>query len=514
MNLDSQQCYAAVCARDARFDGVFYVGVSTTGVYCRPVCRVRTPGRDRCSYYPSAGAAEAAGYRPCLRCRPELAPGAAPSDAVRRVARLAVARIESGALEDRDLEELAAEFGISSRQLRRNIEREFGVAPVALAQTRRLLLAKQLLTDTRLSMTDVAFASGFSSVRRFNHLFRTRYRLQPSALRRSQGKEQSHGEAEADAIALKLAYRPPLAWEQLGRFLASRAPENMDRFDGKRYLRTVRLAGKTGWIEARLAERGDTSNVASVLLVQVSASLLPVFTQLLPRLRALFDLDADPAAIAEQLGRHPLTRRAWRAAPGLRVPGVLDGFELALRAVLGQQVSVRAATTLYGRVAERFGDAVETPHAGLNRLPAHAEAVAQAGVADLMALGLTGRRAETVRQLAIEVAAGRLRLVPGVDPVQVMAALRAIPGIGPWTTEYITLRALRDPDAFPHDDLVLLKASGLPTKRALLEAAETWRPWRAYAAMCLWHTPPQEKSAPGPRHRARRARAVVSQPAA
>jgi len=504
MELDPKQCYAAICARDARFDGTFFVGVSTTGVYCRPVCRVRTPGRDRCSYYSSAAAAEAAGYRPCLRCRPELAPGAAPSDAVRRVARQAVARIESGGLEEGGMEALAAELGLSSRQLRRNIEREYGVAPVELAQTRRLLLAKQLITDTRLSMTDIAFASGFASVRRFNHLFRHRYRLQPSALRRGQGTAQAHGVAvvHGDAIVLKLAYRPPLAWEPLARFLASRAPQSMERFDGVRYLRTLRLGDKSGWIEARPAEG------ANVLLAQVSASLLPVLTRLLPRLRALFDLDADPAAIAEQLAKHPLTRRGWRAAPGLRVPGVLDGFELALRAVLGQQVSVRAATTLYGRFAERFGKSIQTPHAGLDRLPPQAEAIAQADVKELMALGLTGRRAATVRQLAIEAAAGRLHLEPGADPAQVATELRTIPGIGPWTVQYIAMRALRDPDAFPHSDLVLLKTSGL-RERALLEAAEAWRPWRAYAALCLWNTPAKTQAAV-PETRMRGARALVT----
>jgi len=506
MELDPKQCYAAICARDARFDGTFFVGVSTTGVYCRPVCRVRTPGRDRCSYYNSAAGAEAAGYRPCLRCRPELAPGAAPSDAVRRVARQAVARIESGGLEEGGMESLAAELGLSSRQLRRNIEHEYGVAPVELAQTRRLLLAKQLITDTRLPMTDIAFASGFASVRRFNHLFRTRYRLQPSALRRGQGAAQAHGGAvvHGDAIVLKLAYRPPFAWEPLARFLASRAPHNMERFDGGRYLRTVRMGDKAGWIEARPAEG------ANVLLVQVSASLLPVLTRLLPRLRALFDLDADPAAIAAQLAKHALTRAGWRATPGLRVPGVLDGFELALRAVLGQQVSVRAATTLYGRFAERFGGSIETPHAGLDRLPPHAEPIAKADVKELMSLGLTGRRAETVRQLAIEAAAGRLHLVPGADPAQVGATLRAIPGIGPWTVQYIAKRALRDPDAFPHSDLVLLKTSGLG-ERALLEAAEAWRPWRAYAALCIWNTPAKPQAA-APKTRTRAARALVTSP--
>jgi AraC family transcriptional regulator, regulatory protein of adaptative response / DNA-3-methyladenine glycosylase II len=467
MELDARICYEALRARDARFDGLFFVGVSTTRVYCRPVCSVRTPGRDRCTFYANAASAEAAGYRPCLRCRPELAPGAAPVDAVSRVARLAVVRIEAGGIDDRGLAALAAELGLSSRQLRRVVEREYGVPPVALAQTRRLLLAKQLITETRLPMAEIAFASGFASVRRFNHLFRTRYRLQPSALRRTPTA------AETGAIRLKLGYRPPLAWQPLAAFLGSRGASGVEQFDGRRYLRTVRLGAHSGWIAVEPAP---------------TQPLLPALTQLLPRLRRLFDLDAHPAVIESHLGEDPHLAALLRATPGLRVPGALDGFELALRAVLGQQVSVKAATTLYRRCAERFGSSVQTPHAVLTHLPPRAEEIAEAGLPRLVALGLPRTRALTVQRLAAGVAEGRIRLEPGAPAAATLAALQDVPGIGPWTAQYVAMRALGDADALPHADLGLLRALGLRRAAELAQAAERWRPWRAYAALHLWHS--------------------------
>jgi AraC family transcriptional regulator of adaptative response / DNA-3-methyladenine glycosylase II len=478
MELDHQHCYEAIKARDARFDGAFFVGVSSTGIYCRPVCTVRTPGRDRCSFYRNAASAEAAGYRPCLRCRPELAPGASSVDAVRRTARLAAARIEAEALSDSSIETLAAEFKLSSRQLRRVIEREYGVSPIELAQTRRLLLAKQLLTDTRLRVSDIAFASGFASVRRFNHLFRTRYRLNPMALRRQQI------ESPAGGITLKLGYRPPYAWTTLVQFLASRGASHVEQLDGARYLRTVRLGAYTGWIAAEL----DPSPGRNLLRVEIAPTLLPVLTMLQPRLRQLFDLDANPMVIEAHLRQDRRLAKHVGATPGLRVPGAIDGFELALRAVLGQQVTVKAATTLFGRFVQAFGDSVQTPYPGLDRLAPRAQDVAQASQQQLIDLGLTRRRAETVRQLALAVADQGLRLEASVDNAAVLAVLQAIPGIGPWTAQYIALRALADPDAFPVGDLGLLKALKLTRAAELQVAAERWRPWRGYAALHLWNS--------------------------
>ena len=473
MTLDPDHCYEVVKARDARFDGVFFVGVSTTGVYCRPVCKVRTPGRDRCSYFRNAASAEAAGFRPCLRCRPELAPGTAPVDATQRIANSAVSRIEAGALNGGTVEDLAAELGISSRQLLRVVEAAYGVSPLSLAQTRRLLLAKQLLTDTSLRVIDVAFSSGFSSVRQFNRQFREQYRLSPLELRR-------HRRAERDELVqLKLGFRPPLAWLPLIRFLAGRAGVGTEKVIGNRYLRTVQLGSARGFI---LAE----PLAPNLLGVKVAPSLLPVLPELRARLRRLFDLEANPTVIDPFLRRQPELRAHLRRQLGLRVPGTLSGFELALRAVLGQQISVKAATTIFGRFVEVFGGSVETTEPDVNRVAPSAGDVASASLQQLIDRGLNRRRAESVHALARAVADGQVRLDPPVDAGATRRALQELPGIGPWTAEYVAMRALGDPDAFPHSDLGLLQALQLQKPAALLARAEAWRPWRAYAVMLLW----------------------------
>ena len=475
MELDTRRCYAALKARDARFDGRFFVAVSTTGIYCRPVCPARTPGRERCSFYANAAGAERAGFRPCLRCRPELAPGHAPVDAVRTAAHWAAARIDAGALNEGDLEALAAEYGLSSRQLRRVIEAEFGVTPVELAQTRRLLLAKQLLTDSGLNMAEVAHASGFASVRRFNHLFKTRYGLNPTALRRHGGSA-----ASADAITLKLAYRPPLDWPRLAGFLASRGAAGVECVQGARYARTAWLAGHRGWFSAEPLPQQNA------LRLEISFGLMPVLAPLLARLRHLFDLNANPQIIEAHLCHDARLKRIVRRQPGLRVPGAFDGFELALRAVLGQQVTVKAATTLAGRFAAAFGEPAVTPFEELKCFSPEAGKIAAADVRTLIGLGLTKKRAETIRGLAREIVQGRLVLEPGVALEETLEHLQSLSGIGPWTTQYIAMRALGFPDAFPHGDLGLMKALGLGREKEILAAAEPWRPWRAYAAHHLW----------------------------
>jgi AraC family transcriptional regulator of adaptative response / DNA-3-methyladenine glycosylase II len=474
VTLDADHCYEAVKARDPRFDGVFFVGVSTTGIYCRPVCRVRTPGRDRCTFYANAASAEAAGYRPCLRCRPELAPGRAPLDAVRRVADTAVARIDAGALSEGSVEDLASELGISSRQLHRVVEAEYGVSPLALAQTRRLLLAKQLLTDTSLRVVDVAFASGFASVRQFNRLFKESYRLNPLGLRK-----HSAGKQEAQ-IMLKLGFRPPLAWLPLIHFLAGRAGSRTEKVAGNRYLRTIRLGRHSGFIAAEPL-------APNLLGVQVSPSLLPVLPELRARLLRLFDLEANPAVIDDFLRRHPELRGHLKRTSGLRVPGAISGFELALRAVLGQQITVKAATTIFGRFVETFGGKLATSEPELDRLAPDAADVANASLQQLIDRGLTSKRAETVRALSRAAADGAIKLDPPVNVVSMREALQELPGIGPWTAEYVAMRALGDPDAFPHSDLGLMHALKLEKPAALLARAEAWRPWRAYAALHLWH---------------------------
>lgn len=467
--LDTEQCYQALLTHDARFDGVFFVGVSTTRIYCRTVCTARTPRPDRCTFYPSAAAAERAGFRPCLRCRPELAPGSARLDAGDRLAGEAAARIEGGALTEGGAAGLAQEMGISERHLRRVIAREFGVSPVQLAQTQRLLLAKRLLSDTDLSVGAVAFASGFSSLRRFNALFRERYRLSPTDLRRSRPSGPP-----PETLACEVAYRPPLDWDDLLAFLVSRASRGIEALDGRRYLRTVQMGESRGWITVEpVPER-------PALRVTLAAGLAPALRPTLARVRRLFDLQANPLPIAAHLG--PLAD----ARPGLRVPGAFDGFEMAVRAVLGQQVTVRAASTLAGRFAAAFGEPVATPLASLTHLPPTPARVAAARPEDLVALGILATRAHSILALARAVTSGEISLEPGGDAEETMTRLKALPGIGEWTAQYVAMRALAWPDAFPHMDLGIRKALDGAAPKRLLETAERWRPWRAYAAMHLW----------------------------
>ncbi len=469
MDLNAQSCYQAILTRDSRFDGAFFVGVATTRIYCRTVCSARTPRPESCAFFPSAAAAERAGYRPCRRCRPELAPGNAPVDATSRLAIAAASRIEAGALREQGVEDLAADLGVSDRHLRRVIETEFGVSPVELAQTQRLLLAKRLLTDTRLPVTEVAFASGFSSLRRFNALFRERYRLNPTDLR----KERS-AEDPAESVRCEVGFRPPLDWDALLSFMGRRASSGVEAVEGDRYLRAVAAGGQRGWIAVQPSRQGST------LHVEVSAPLLPALLPVLDRVKRLFDLAADPHGIAAHLGALAAAR------PGLRVPGAMDGFELAVRAILGQQVSVRAATTLAARFVAAFGEAIETPFATLTRLPPAAERVARLEPEEIAALGIVAARARSIVALARGVADGHLVLEPGVDVEATVVRLKELPGIGEWTAQYIAMRALAWPDAFPHTDLGIYQALGERRPRRVLEIAAAWRPWRSYAAMHLW----------------------------
>lgn len=477
MELDHAFCYRALGARDARFDGLFFVGVTTTGIYCRPVCTARTPGRDRCRFYASATIAEREGFRPCLRCRPELAPGHAPIDAPGAVARAAARRIEEGCLNHGGgLERLAREFGVSSRQLRRVFQQTLGVAPLELAQTRRLLLAKQLLAETRLPMIEVALASGFESVRRFNSAFRTRYGLTPGDMRRAAGSGPA-----ADTIRLTLAYRPPYAWRSMLAFLAGRATAGVECAQDNAYLRTVAIDRLRGWVKVEpLPDR-------HALVVEVATSLTPALPSLLARLRCLLDLDARPDVIDEHLRRDPLLAKSVQHVPGLRLPGAFDVLEVAMRAIVGQRISVKSATTISGRLAQAWGEPIETPLPCLNRLAPTADQIVATSTAQLAAHGLPRQRAEALVALASAVLHGEIDLRTAVDPQATVAALTRLPGIGDWTASYIAMRALHWPDAFPHGDLVLCKAAGGVTARELLRMADTWRPWRGYAALRLWN---------------------------
>ncbi|MDZ3823682.1 MAG: AlkA N-terminal domain-containing protein [Pseudoxanthomonas sp.] len=479
-----QVCERARLSRDARFDGRFFTAVTSTGIYCRPVCPAPTPKAANVRYFATAAAAEGAGFRPCLRCRPELAPEAGSWRRGDAVLARALALLDGGALDDAPLAALAARVHVGERQLRRLFVERLGAAPIAVHGTRRLLFAKQLLTETRLPITRVALAAGFGSVRRFNTVFRDAYRMAPRDLRRGLADGAQAAPAAADALALRLAYRPPFDFAAQLAFLGARSLPGIDAVAGDGYARTIATASGAAWWSVRPGRRGEHALELSLHGVP-AGDLLGVVA----RVRRLFDLDAEPgvvqAALSTDAGLRPLLRRH----PGLRLPGAWDGFEIAVRAVIGQQVSVAAARTLAARLVARCGAplAMAAPH-GLDRLfPSPAQVLAS----DLDGLGLTRARADTLRAVAHALLHG----AAGFDPAQTLDAFIArwcaVPGIGPWTAHYMALRALGHPDAFPAGDLVLRKAaaaSATPlSERALLQRADAWRPWRAYAALHLWH---------------------------
>ncbi|HIA55373.1 MAG TPA: DNA-3-methyladenine glycosylase 2 family protein [Candidatus Melainabacteria bacterium] len=470
MILNRESCYEVLRARDPRFDGVFFVAVKSTKIYCRTVCTAKTPMLKNCTFYSTAAAAENAGYRPCLRCRPELAPGNASVDAVSRLAAIALNRIEDGALCYLGVDELAAEMGISGRHLRRVIESEFGVSPIQLAQTQRLLLAKRLLTDTNLPVTEIAFASGFSSVRRFNSLFQERYSLNPTQLRKRRTSD------EPQFLVCEVSYRQPFDFDGLLNFLSYRACPGVELVQGGAYIRTASFGKHSGWLAIRQNAQKNT------LSIQLSNSLAPVLLSAVARCKRLMDTQADPSIVAATLGDLSKGRE------GLRVPGAFYGFELALRAILGQQVSVKAASTLHGRIVRKFGTPIETPFPQLDRLAPAADVLAGLEPEDLSGMGITGARINSIIALSRAVAGGSLSLEPGQDVQQTSEKLKSLPGFGEWTAQYIAMRALAWPDAFLGSDLGIKKALGMTKEKQILEHAERWSPWRSYASMHLWRS--------------------------
>ncbi|HWZ28372.1 MAG TPA: AlkA N-terminal domain-containing protein [Gemmatimonadales bacterium] len=474
--LDPEVCSRAVGARDPRFDGLFFVGIVTTGVYCRPVCPSRTANDQNRRFFSTAAGAELAGFRPCLRCRPELAPGLAVIDAVPRLAQVAVRRIAAGALNGRGVPDLARDLGVSARHLRRALEREVGVSPVELAQTHRLLLAKHLLADTSLPVTRIAYASGFQSLRRFNTVFRERYRLSPTAVRRRIRSTDGTLDPPADGlsaspVSLTLAYREPMAWDILLDGLRGDALPGVESVSDSRYSRALRLGRCTGVVAVEPVPGKPQ------LRVTLSPGLLPVLMEVLARLRQVFDLDAEPEVVDAYLARTDLAPLVARHR-GVRVPGALDGFDAALRLILvGSGAKVR--------VVQDLGEPIDSGVPALDRLAPSADQVADAGAPGLQALGMSRRRAETLSALARAVADGVLRLEPGRDVAPTRDALRSIPGVGEPLAAAILLRALHWPDAFAEGDPVLQRAAGAGGPRELLARAEQWRPWRGYAAQHL-----------------------------
>lgn len=472
MHLDFDACYRAVAARDARFDGRFVTGVRTTGIYCRPVCPARTPNPGNVTFFPHPAAAEAAGFRSCRRCRPEAMPGSRLWDSRGDLVARALRLVDQGVVDAEGVAGLAARLHVSERQLRRDFVAQLGAAPLAVARTRRVQLALQLLHDTDLPVTDVAYAAGFRSLRQFHATLRERCGRPPGELRRGRGPGTGPG------ITLRLALRPPYAATAMLAYLAARAIPGVEEVVGGRYRRTVATAAGPAVVELVPAD----DHVRLRLAGGDSRALAGVVA----RSRALLDLDADPAAVAAALSGDPALAPLVAAEPGLRVPGSFDGFELAVRAVLGQQVTLRGGVTLTGRLVTRCGTPLPHPAGALTHLFPTPRQVAEA---DLSRLGVPGARLGTLRALAAAADAGTLDLSPAACVDDLRTALTALPGVGRWTADYVALRA-GDPDALPAGDLVLRRAAAAAAmagdERALRLRAESWRPWRGYAAMYLW----------------------------
>ncbi len=511
MELDAHRCYRAVASRDARFDGRFFTAVKTTGVYCRPICPAPTPKRGNVRFFACAAAAEAAGYRPCRRCRPETSPGTpawlGSSATVSRALRF----VNEGALDaSNGVEDLAARVGVGERQLRRLFREHLGTTPIAVAQTRRLHFARKLIDETRLPITQIAFHAGFTSIRRFNSAMQTCFGRTPSELRRL--SESHDGSSRNGGVTLRLPYRTPYNWRGLLDYLRPRATPGVEVIGEDSYRRTIEIGETQGVIEIRPQER------TNALALKLNVCGLQHLTQIVERTRHIFDLGADPLQIETQLAADPFLRPLLKRWHGLRVPGTWDFFELGVRAILGQQVSIKSATTMAGRLNRAFGTTLNgTGHRGLTHLFPRPEILREA---DLSKIGLTPARGQAINALAAAACDGRLDSNASKNPEEIAKRLRALPGIGEWTAQYVAMRALGEPDAFPAGDLGLRKAlaryretqeaCALGTRavrsrrtdarekptlsaREVERIAERWRPWRAYAAMLLWHSLAQDK---------------------
>jgi AraC family transcriptional regulator, regulatory protein of adaptative response / DNA-3-methyladenine glycosylase II len=484
--LDPDICYRALQTRDARFDGRFFTGVTSTGIYCRPICPARTPMRDHCRFFPSAAAAQQAGFRACLRCRPEIAPQSPAWRGTASTVSRAMARIAEGALDDPNasVEQLAASLGVGERQLRRLFDRHIGASPLAVAQTRRVLFAKQLLHETRLPMASVAMAAGFGSIRRFNDTFRTLYKRPPSQLRR-----RSVTASTTAPLVLRLPYRPPFDWETLLDFFAPRAISGVEEVRDGIYRRVVRVDDHVALIAVtHLPAR-------NALEVEVTCDHVPILPIIAARLRLVFDLDADTEAIAAHLSRDRTLAREVRRRPGLRTPGGWDAFEVAVRAILGQQISIVAARGLAAKLVALCTPPLASSDGNLT----HAFPTAhQLAIADLSALGMPSARRNALISLARAAVTHPEIFEAAATLEESVARLRSIPGIGEWTAQYIALRGLHHPDAFPASDIGILRNAeqvlGMRLSPAgthlspaqLLARSEQWRPWRGYAAQHLW----------------------------
>lgn len=510
---DHDACYLALKSRDARFDGQFFTAVTSTGIYCRPVCRVKAPKREHCRFFALAAQAESAGFRPCLRCRPELAPLLNASvwsteDASKILATQAARMISDSAMAEIEttVAQIATKLGVSERHVRRIVQAHLGVNPMQLLQTRRLLSAKQLLTDTRLPIQEVALASGFGSLRRFNAAFLHHYGMPPTRLRKASGAQaDASNSAQGSSLSsfeLQLGFRPPYDAQAIFAFWQQRQLDTMEFIASSGYslpgnasflfkaaplqlIRSVSISHAGHPLQGWLHAAPDLEKC--VLRVRLSDKLAPALPLITQRLRAAFDLDADPAAIAAALSRD------FKAGEGMRVPGGLDGFEIAVRAILGQQVTVAAGRMFTQRILQTFGEQIQTPWPQVTRCFPKPQVLAKASPESLGALGIVKQRQAALIAVSRAVATGELNLNSPPQPLKVIEQLQELPGIGEWTANYIAMRALRWPDAFPAGDVALHNALGLrdeksPAKRAKLAetASQAWRPWRSYAVFRIW----------------------------
>lgn len=477
ISTDFDTCYRALCSRDSRFDGRLFVAVRTTGIYCRPICPARTPYAQNVHFYTCAAAAEAAGFRACRRCHPEASPGSPEWNVRADLAARALRLIADGVIDTEGVAGLAQHLAVSERHLHRELVAEVGVGPLALARTRRAQTARLLIDQTGLSLTTIAFAAGFASIRQFNETMQAAFGCPPSDFRR-RTPCIAGGEGK---LTLRLNYRPPFDSDALLAYLSRRAIPGVEEVVGKRYRRTIVLPHSRGVVELEPEEK------ANAIQLRLQLSDLSDLNLLVQRCRHLFDLDAMPAAIVDVLGTDALLAPLVAARPGLRIPGAVDGFELAVRAILGQQVSVAGARTLAGRLAATYGVPLEAPQGTLTHFFVPPEVMAHA---DMQGLGLTKARVNALQNLAHAVVEEGLSLERHADREQTIAQLLNLPGVGPWTTSYIAMRALGDPDAFPLADLALRRAfekHGEPAdRRSIATRAEAWRPWRAYATHHLW----------------------------
>lgn len=480
MELDWRICSRARLSRDARFDGKFFIAVLTTRIYCRPICPARTCKESNVRYYPTAAAAAEAGFRPCLRCRPESSPGTpawlGTSNTVSRALRL----ISESGLEDGGIEALAERLGVGSRHLRRLFLRHLGATPISVAQTRRLHFAKKLIDETSLAMNQIALASGFGCVRRFNAGIRKFYHRTPSQIRHlARQKEAQRGKQ----YVFRLNFRPPYHWQGMLDFLAPRCTPGIEEVEAGCYRRTVSVNGRHGYFELSPDEQRH------LLVVRIEFGEPQSLFLIVERIRAMFDLNADWASIVGTLRMDPALAALVQAEPGLRVPGCWNSFELTTRAILGQQITVKGATALAGRLVSRFGKPFRGP-SGLTHVFPAPEILADAKLTDI---GVTTARALTIRALARAVCEGKISFSGIVDSEAFLSRLCEIPGIGKWTAQYVAMRALREPDAFPSSDIGLLRALHLKSSRELENLSAGWKPWRAYAAMYLWRLAAQPK---------------------